>query len=228
MSRGPQGKGNLPGKAPAPKPPTPPRAPKPPTSLQSPTGQRIAQTGRTLDQAEGIKGAHSRSEHVGKTGQQLAARNKPMATSFLTKHDQNKAVAQMGTRGAVTPKDAKASIVTGNVGRTASIAKVTEKVGNKTVTYNAKVTQTTVVKQNNGRIHTAYPSKVTALPKPAPGPSLKPTTKANVTSIQTGATQLRPVGAPAPKGPSMARDNGRGNQTKFGNVTANIKKPGAK
>lgn len=229
MSRGGNNKGGLPNRGPAPKgtttpKPVIPKAPQRPASTLSPTGQKIANANRTLDQAEGVRGAHSRSEHVGKTGQQLTSRNKQMSTSFLTKHDQNKAVGQMSTPGAVTRKDASAVNVSGALGKTASIARVSEKVGNKTVVYNAKVTQTTVVTQKNGRIHTAYPSAVTPLPKPAPGPSLKPTTKSNVTSITGGASQLRSVPAPNVKGPSMARDNGKGVQKNFGNVTKGVKK----
>jgi hypothetical protein len=196
-----------------------PKAPKPPTSLNSSVGQKIKATGQLLDTAEGKKGAHSRSEHVGKTGAQLTARNKSTATTFLTKGDQNKAVAQRLTPGATVAKDSKATLVKGALGRTASIARVSEKVpGKPNNVYNAKVTETTVVKQNSGRIHTAYPSKMTPLPKPSPGPSLKPTTKVNVTSIATGASQLRKVPAPVTKGPNLTNDNGTV-QKRFGGVT---------
>jgi len=200
-----------------------PKAPKAPTSLQSPIGQKISGTGVKLDRDEGVRGAHSRSEHVGKTGSQLTARNKNTATTFLSKTDQNKAVAQRLTPGALksVPGQPQTKIVQGVVGKTASIARVSEKVpGRPNKVYNAKVTQTTVVTQrrDGSTIQTSYPSKMTPLPKPAPGPSLKPKTKANVTGVATGASQLRKVPAPVAKGPSLASDNGRGVQKNFGGV----------
>jgi hypothetical protein len=183
-----------------------------------------------LDRVEGVRGAHSRSEHVGKTASQLQARNKAQATTFLSKHDQNKAVANMNTPGAVTRKDPGALLVQGKMGRTAAIGRVTQKNPNGTfTTFNAKITETTVAHQKNGTVHSAYPSGGIPLPKPAPGPSLKPTTKANVTSIATGASQLRKVPAPVAKGPSLAKDKMLGNQTNFSKVTANVpKKPTGK
>jgi hypothetical protein len=200
-----------------------PKAPKAPTSMLSPSGQKIANTGAKLDRDEGVRGAHSRSEHVGKTGAQLTGRGKQTATTFLSKTDQNKAVAQRLTPGAVkpVPGQPQTKIVKGVMGKTASIARVSEKVpGKPNKVYNAKVTETTVVTQRRDgqTIQTSYPSKMTALPKPAPGPSLKPTTKANVTSIASGASQLRKVPAPVTKGPSLARDNGKGVQKNFGGV----------
>jgi hypothetical protein len=199
-----------------------PKAPKAPTSMLSPSGQKIANTGAKLDRDEGVRGAHSRSEHVGKTGAQLTGRGKQTATTFLSKTDQNKAVAQRTTPGASKPGDKpNVKIVTGQLGKTASIAKVSQKVpGKPNNVFNAKVTETTVVtqKRDGQTIQTSYPSKMTPLPKPAPGPSLKPTAKANVTSIATGASQLRKVPAPVTKGPSLARDNGKGVQKKFGGI----------
>jgi hypothetical protein len=199
-----------------------PKAPKPPSNTTPTVGQKIKATGTKLDNDEGVRGAHSRSEHVGKTGAQLTSRGKQTASTFLTKTDQNKAVAQRTTPGASKTGDKpNVKIVTGQVGKTASIARVSEKVpGKPNNVYNAKVVETTVVtqKKDGTTIQTSYPSKTVPLPKPAPGPSLKPTTKANVTSIATGASQLRKVGAPAAKGPNLTNDNGTV-QKRFGNIT---------
>jgi hypothetical protein len=176
-----------------------------------------------LNKAE-TAGGHSRSRHVGMSDQQLKNRNIPVATSFKTAHDQNKTVAKvLGTSQmknlATQAKGAnqhQAMTISGSAGRTAPIARVAQ----NGQTFNAKVTETTLVlKKGSGKILTTYPSKFDPLPKPASGPNLKPPTiNKKVTSIATGASQLRSVPKPVDKGPNL------GDQKRFRGVTKNAKK----
>ena len=65
------------------------------------TVSKVAAANTRLNTAD-ASGSHNRSQHVGMTGNQLAARGKQTATSFLSKHDQNKAAASVcsGREGA--------------------------------------------------------------------------------------------------------------------------------
>src|SRR5262249_20879892 len=117
------------------RPSVPPRAPRPNTQVS-----KINAANTRLNNAD-LQGSHNRSEHVGKTGQQLVNRNKQVATSFLSKHDQNKAAASVigtgshnaainsATRGGMgNTKAANAPVNPANIGaRTAPIVKVAEK-----------------------------------------------------------------------------------------------------
>lgn len=197
--------------------------PKPPKAPAMPGPSQTQKAGAKLNQDEG-GGRHSRSRHVGMTDKQLKDRNITTATSFKSKHDQNKTVGKvMGTNQmtnlsnqAKNSTKHKSMTISGGTGRTAPIARVAQ--GGQT--FNAKVTETTMVMQKGtGKILTTYPSKFTPLPKPAPGPSLKPTSmNKGVTSIATGASQLRSVPKPVAKGPDL------GNQKRFKGVTKNVKK----
>lgn len=212
--------------------------------LPGPKTGVTAQTGKGFLNASDNKGAHNRSQHVGLSGQQLKNRitsgevTTGTATSFLTKHDQNKAAASvMNTQKAVNTRNQVASGGVNNkkatdanfnasaIGaRTSPIMKVAQKQPDGSVkTFNAKVTNTKMVlkKATDGTVkaQTTYGTKVgmVPLPQPSPGPSLKPTTKANVTSIADGKAGLRKVGAPAEKGPNL------GDQKRFRGVTKNAK-----
>lgn len=170
-----------------------------------------------------------------------------MVSSYLGKADQN-----MGARSTLnTPKaqNIRTDLAKGkNVkdptvsapqtgGRLKPIAKVAvmdTKTG-KVDTYNAKVESNKMVFRGNSpgtlRSQTSYPDKVTPLPKPLPGGQV-PTGKVNIGAIGPNAQgQLRKVGAPAPKGPNMATDNGLGTQKRFAGMTKNatgVTKPGQK
>ena len=195
--------------------------PKPPKAPPMPGPSKTQQANTKLNADEG-GGRHSREKHVGKSDTFLKNRGITTATSFQTAHDQNKVVGKvLGTnqinnlsnqaKNASKHKDMK---ITGGLGRTAPIARVAQ--GGQT--FNAKVTETTMVMQKGtGKVLTTYPSKFTPLPKPATGPSLKPTTKANVKDIATGAQGLRKVGAPAPK------PIDHGNRKQFKSITKNAK-----
>jgi hypothetical protein len=195
---------------------------KVPTAPPMPGPSKTQQANSKLNTEEG-GGRHSRSRHVGMSDTNLKGRNITTATSFKTAHDQNKAVAKaLGTRAmtnasnqAKTGTKHKDITVSGGTGRTAPIARVAQ--GGQT--FNAKVTETKVVMQKGtGKILTTYPSKFVALPKPAPGPSIKPATvNKGVTSIATGASQLKSVPKPVNKGPDL------GNQKRFTGVTKNAK-----
>ncbi len=223
-----------------------PRAPRGPSI--KPTASNKA--GAYIDKSD-TQGAHNRSQHVGMSHQGLKNRittgqaKGGTATSFLSKHDQNKAAAsvlntkaaqttksQVG-RGAMHNKQAVNANFNANAigARTAPIVKVAQKQANGSITtFNAKVTQTRMVvkKGPDGvRSQSTFATGLTPLQKPAPGPSLKPTTKANVTGIANGATGLRKVGAPAAKPLAL------GDQKRFKGVTknalpGNVKKPGQK
>jgi hypothetical protein len=223
-----------------------PRAPQRPSSAPNKTGAASNFLNRSDTQ-----GAHNRSQHVGMSHQGLKNRittgqaSGGTATSFMSKHDQNKAAASvLGTSQANTTrsqvaggkmhgkKAVNAPFNAPAIGaRTAPIVKVAQKQTDGSIkTFNAKVTDTRMVmKKGPGgvRSQTTFATGLTPLPKPSPGPSLKPTTKANVQNIATGASGLRKVGAPAPKGPSL------GDQKRFRGVTknalpGNVKKPGQK
>lgn len=166
--------------------------------MPGPTRTQKANT--ILNTAE-AQGGHSRSKHVGKSDAFLKGRNIATATSFKSAHDQNKVVGSL-LGGAAAPNASNKAIatgknqaikVTGNTGRTAPIARVAQ--GGQT--FNAKVTETTtVMKGGTGKVLTTYPSKFTALPKPAAGPSLKPTSKVSVGDVSSAASKLRKVPAP--------------------------------
>lgn len=188
------------------KPPTPKLAPKPvpkpkiPQAPKMPGPSPTQKANLTLNAHENV-GGHSRSKHVGKSDAFLKGRNIPTATGFKTAHDQNKVAgkalggphANTASNKAITTGKHQSIKVQGGLGRTAPIARVAQ--GGQT--FNAKVTETTMVmKGGTGKVLTTYPSKFTALPKPASGPNLKPTSKVNVKDIATGAANLRKVGAP--------------------------------
>lgn len=211
-----------------------PVVPAAPRAPRQPAPSKI-QAANTKLNASDAAGAHNRSMHAGMSGAGLTARNKPTATTYLTKHDQNKAAASMMNSKAFTTANNAASrgprnnnkAFTGGIdnkaigARTATIARVAQKQADGTTkVFNAKVTQNTMVVKKGAagnRVQTTYPSGFTPLPKPAAGPSLKPTTKANVNSIAGGAAGLRKVPAPA------ARPLDLGNQKRFKGMTKNAK-----
>jgi hypothetical protein len=196
--------------------------PKPPKAPPLPGPSSIQKANTKLNTDEG-GGRHSRSRHVGMSDTNLKNRNINTATSFKTAHDQNKAAAKgLDTPQANTAKQQainsgknKAITISGVSGRTNSIARVAK--GGQT--FNAKVTETTMVMQKNtGKVLTTYPSKFVPLPKPASGPNIKPTSvNKSVTSIATGKENLRSVPKPVDKGPDL------GNQKRFKGVTKNAK-----
>lgn len=223
-----------------------PRAPR-----GNPNKPNATQNASAFLNKSDTQGAHNRSQHVGMSHQGLKNRitsgqaSGGTATSFLTKHDQNKSAASvLSTKASQTTKTqvgqgpmhnkkaVNAPFNANAIGvRTAPIVKVAQKQANGTIkTFNAKVTETRMVmKKGPGGVksQTTFATGLTPLPKPAPGPSLKPTTKANVTSIATGASGLRKVGAPKDKPLSL------GDQKRFKGVTknalpGNVKKPGQK
>lgn len=216
------------------KPTPPPKAPPRPVAKP---GVTSTSAGKMLDDSDkrtaGQKSpAHNRSQHVGKSDAGLQARGKPVATSYLTKSDQNKAASELlgSTKGAnkinslKADADGKTRTIVGagpsgpakpgaTWNKTASITRVAER---GKAPYNAKATQNQMdLSKKGGQVNaqTTYAVKpaggFVALPKPAAGPSLKPTTKANVPSIAGGAAGLRKVPAPAgQKVPAMgAGDN---------------------
>ncbi|HYE62304.1 MAG TPA: hypothetical protein VD997_09930 [Phycisphaerales bacterium] len=187
---------------PAPK-PTPKPAPKNviPKAPPKPQPSPIQKANTKLNQDEGS--GHSRSRHVGMTDKKLVDRKIDTATSFKTKHDQNKVAASgLGTKAAnnavkkaISTGQNQAITVKGSTGRTASITRVVTSDGQK---FNAKVTESKMVMQGGtGKVLTTYATKGTMLPKPAPGPNLKPSTpNKNVKDIASGAGSLRKVPAP--------------------------------
>jgi len=213
--------------------------PAPP--LPGPNNKVTAKTGNAFLNTSDTQGAHNRSQHVGMSHQGLKNRitsgevKGGTATSFLNKHDQNKAAASvMNTKGAVTTRNQVASGNNNNklpanapfnakaIGaRTAPIVKVAQKLPNgKIDTFNAKVTDTRMIlKKGPGgvRSQSTFATGLQRLPAPAPGPSLKPTTKANVTSIANGAAGLRSVAKPAARPLDLA------GQKQFRNLTKNAK-----
>lgn len=223
-----------------------PRAPR-----GNPNKPNATQNASAFLNKSDTQGAHNRSQHVGMSHQGLKNRvtsgqaSGGTATSFLSKHDQNKAAASvLKTKAATTTKTqvgqgamhnkkaVNAPFNANAIGaRTSPIVKVAQRQPNgKIETFNAKVTDTRMVmKKGPGGVksQTTFATGLQKLEKPAPGPSLKPTTKANVNSIATGASGLRKVGAPAPKPLAL------GDQKRFKGVTknalpGNVKKPGQK
>jgi hypothetical protein len=164
-------------------------------------GQTKTQKANTILNTAETQGGHSRAKHVGKSDAFLKGRNITTATSFKSAHDQNKVVGSLvggnaapnASNKAIATGKNQAIKVTGNAGRTAPIARVAQ--GGQT--FNAKVTETTtVMKGGTGKVLTSYPSKFTPLPKPSPGPNLKPTSKVSVTDVANAASKLRKVPTP--------------------------------
>jgi hypothetical protein len=179
-----------------------PTAPKAP-ALQQRTGHDATSAGKKLDKhdartATNKSPAHNRSQHVGLSDNALAARNKPVATSFLTKADQNKAAAELlnSTKGKNKISDLKADsdgktrAFTGpgpsgpgktgaNWNKTASITRVVEKTPTGTIAYNAKATNNKMELAKTGgkvNVQSTYAEKpkggFVALEKPATGPKV--------------------------------------------------------
>lgn len=218
--------------------PKAPPMPKPSTSTTNSSARGFLNKSDT-------QGGHN-SLHVGQTANQLTARNKSTATSFLGKADQNMAArSTMNSTGAQNTRNQVANgkmnnkqavTVPQSGGRLSPIAKVAikdPKTG-KTDTFNAKVTSSTMVLKKGPqgvRAQTTFAETGTRLPKPLPGGQV-PNSKVAIGAIGPGAQgQLRKVGAPAPKGPNLATDHGVGTQKKFAGMTKNatgVTKPGQK
>ncbi len=156
----------------------------------------LERAGTMLDWSEG-RGpkrarAHARSHHVGLSDGDLDARGKPVATSFKSKYDQDKAYATMyGTgqdnnaynqattnpRGAVysdhdiwgKKEDAKGNKNKGGF-RTAPLARVAEQQSDGSYEhFNAKVTGAFLKYSKDGtdaRVQTLYPNQYQKLEKP--------------------------------------------------------------
>jgi hypothetical protein len=196
--------------------------------LPGKTGLSASDAGRKLDKSDARTAtnkspAHNRSQHVGKTGAQLTARNKPVATSYLTKADQNKAAQSLltSTKGQNKVSSLKADAngktrtITGTTpggpgkpgatwNKTAVITKVSEKQSDGSVkVFNAKATNHQMDLSKSGgkvNVQTTYATK----PKGGFTPLEKPLPKT----------------APRPSKPGLAFD-----QKDFSSVTKNAKKP---
>jgi len=185
----------------------PSRSPRSPQAAKGPGHARpskTAQANNILNASEG-GGRHSRANHVAKSDTFLKNRNITTATSFQTAHDQNKTVAKaIGTAQAnqnlnlaKNSTKHKEMTISGNVGRTPPPSPASPRAGQ---TFNAKVTEPRwSCRRAPARSSPPYPSKFVALPKPAPGPSLKPTTKANVQNIATRRQRPAQSRSPGPQ-----------------------------
>ncbi len=176
--------------------------PKAPALPAKSSALSASQAGNKLDKhdartATSQSPAHNRSLHVGMSDNALAARNKPVATSYLSKADQNKAAAELlnSTKGKnkvselKADSDGKTRAIQGpgpggpgapgaSWNKTASITRVVEKTATGgTNAYNAKATVNKMeLAKAGGKTNVqstfavAPPGGFSPLQKPATGP----------------------------------------------------------
>ena len=196
-------------------PPAPPLA-----AVADPTMAKISAMGDYLDRSEGRGGvsgtavskknpaAHARAEHVGRGGAALESRGKAVDGAFMTKYDQDKALAMMlstsaGAAAQASALTKKGEVVDTNLPKPADKPWMTAPLVRQAVRqadgsyehFNAKVNRATAkFSKDTGmaegaRVQTLYGSDVTPLPKPLPG-GTAPTDRVQLDSI-TDTAKLR-------------------------------------
>lgn len=219
-----------------------PVIPKAPTG--GPKPNPTVNSGKMIDDGEKA-GGHARDRHVGKSDSYLAGRGKGVATSYLTKSDQNKAVTEMlgtkdlqkkmnklGTKPNNTTSASDQPTPIGKGGPTWNKTAPITRVVKDGQAFNAKATQNKVELLKTGgkvNIHSAFATTpkggFTPLEKPASGPNLKPTTKANVSMKDGAVTGLRSVPKPTDKPlPKSTDKDAWGEEDDLKRVTAGAKK----